>query len=359
MKHKQYGGSSAARQLQCPSWTELAKQMPVQRSSEAAEEGTMLHACMERYLQGKEMPSIGAEFMAHTITEDHLERLNMAYMAFGELWKRYGIIDYDIEVTVSFDDKTGGIIDILAWSNAHLLFIDWKFGQGMVVEAKENKQALFYHMCHTQGVQNTSLQPVIVIIQPIPSRTDQDTLKIWEPEPGDIETFKREYWSSRNSTGYNTGPYCQWCPGASICPLKTGQALIAQLLDPKEKEKLNDNLKLAYEMEVWARDVKSFAHEQLEIGLVLPDFKLVQKRGIRKWSDDAMVAFRKQRKIPVDAYLEMPKLLSPAKLEKKFDLTKLSAYISKTSSGTTLAEKSDPRDEIPSVAAIEETLKRI
>ena len=58
--HLKFGGSTAARTMGCPAWQRLAEDVPLTLdggSNPAADEGTMLHNCMEEiYATGQYDP---------------------------------------------------------------------------------------------------------------------------------------------------------------------------------------------------------------------------------------------------------------------------------------------------------------
>ena len=50
--HFRYGGSTAARTIGCPAWQQLREKAPkrLHGSNPYADEGTMLHNCMEEFM---------------------------------------------------------------------------------------------------------------------------------------------------------------------------------------------------------------------------------------------------------------------------------------------------------------------
>ena len=371
MKHYKYGGSSAQRTISCPSWVDLAAKMPSgDESSPAAQEGTMLHDQMEQMLEGQldfDRWTVGG-----ALEDDQVERLNMALDAWDDLCKGYHVIDFATEQTFEINPETGGTCDVIAWSKDRLVIVDWKFGQGIPVEAEGNMQALFYAMAAEAGNNTFTYDPsvplTVVIIQPMPSRSEP-TLKVWDVPADVYEVFKRTYITAQGAVGLHTGDHCRWCPAASICPEKTGEAVLAKTLDPTELGIVSSNLELAMSLESWITEVKSTAHLQLENGAEVTGFKLVAKRVTRKWIDPNVAetfvrdAHVKRRLLRVRDITELTFLSAP-KLEKLFkakslDFDQLSAYIDSSSSGTTLAREDDPREGIMSGQALKAALGRL
>jgi len=360
MTHYKFGGSTAARTIACPSWVKLAAEMPKgpEVASKFAQEGTMMHSMVEDFLNGDIEQFEGL----NELDTDQVERLNEAVEAWDELCIRENIEDYQSEVEMSMSEDIGGTSDIIAWSKDTRFIVDWKFGQGVEVEAEGNLQLLFYAMLdeHLYGTTNHNL--AVAIIQPMPSRSGK-TLKTWNVPNDVFEMFKQSFMQAVNSEGLSAGPHCRYCPAAPTCPEKTGEARAALMSSPEDLALVAENLDRALNLESWIADVKKFAHDQLELGLNVQGFKLVPKRARRKWGAGAEEKLRKIRQLKVGDVMETA-LLSPAKIEKifkakKLDFGTISAYITKTSTGTTLARDNDPRDAVVSAGALKAALGRI
>lgn len=372
MKHYEYGGSTAKRTLFCPSWVDEAAKNPQRgNASPAAAEGTVLHNIMEKLIEDGDLNPedfLGAEHIVDgvfvEIDEDHIERLNMALEAYLQLDALFNFHDVLIEAEFSLTDKIGGTCDILAYTDTHVVVLDWKFGQGIAVDPVENAQGLFYAMCaeHTLPDLFKGKQIVIAIVQPMPSRQDIGTLKTWTVPAGHFGSFKQAYMKAVKSKGYGAGSHCTFCPGAATCPLKTQDASAALRMDAAHLTSLSEALALATQLEPWIKEVKKIAHEQLEQGATVEGWKLVDKRATRKWSDEAaaLTLLTKLRRIKKSEYLTTPALKSVAQLEKtKFDMSVVSDYITKSSTGTTLAPADDPRDEALSEAALRVAINQL
>lgn len=362
-KHFKYGGSTAARTMQCPAWQLLKQDMPQKPSGSSpdADRGTLLHDCMELLLRDPDMPVealLGKEYNGHVVTEDELEdaikpALN-AYIDFAEERK----FDYELpemEVVYSHEDDVGGTSDVIAANSDTVFIIDWKFGYNPV-SATENAQGLFYAMCarqdpNTRGIFDNKTKLCIVIIQP---QSPHAILSAWDTDLERLNTFEAEYTQAimrENKDTPITGEYCKFCPAMAICPAKTGAARKALMLDPKSAhaKELGNMLRLADEVEEWAKEIKKFAHEQAELGLQIDGFKLVDKRATRKWRDESEVleVIKKSRSIKLDEATDT-KLKSPAQLEKickkkGVDFELYNTYIESISSGTTLTTADDKR----------------
>ena len=368
MKHKKYGGSSAARQIMCPSWTEESSHLPQQGTTSIyAEEGTALHDCMEKMMEDADARPedfLGKE-MQVTIDEDHIERLNMALAAYEELCTEsgYDFDDYMAEIAVELTPDIGGTSDLVLWGDEHIAVIDWKFGQGVEVSPVDNAQGLFYAMCARHELPDLfkGKKLLLVIIQPLPSKS-AETLKIWEVPAGRLDVFATTYMKSINAKGLNAGAHCQFCPASATCKERSGEAQAALQMDPFQLETLGANLTMALRLKDWIKSVESTSHEQMDLGVKVPGYKLVDKRASRKWSDeDDVEALLRKKKVKVSDFMAPAKMKTPPQLEKVkgLDMSIVSDYIMKVSSGTTLAPESDPREEALSESALVAALKQL
>jgi hypothetical protein len=100
----------------------------------------------------------------------------------------------------------------------------------------------------------------------------------------------------------------------------------------------------------WISKVRLHAEELLKNGEEVPGWKLVAKRGIRKWADEreAEEAFG-----DLDGAYKT-ELISPTQMEKLLkkngiDVRALEPLITKESSGTTLVKADDKRAEVKSI----------
>tara|TARA_R110000764_G_scaffold119277_3_gene206888 strand:- start:6938 stop:8080 length:1143 start_codon:yes stop_codon:yes gene_type:complete len=379
MKHYKYGGSTAARTIACPSWSTLAATLPKSSGSSAyAEEGTALHTCMEMLLGG-EIDTV-ADFLNKdiggvVIDTGHLDRLNMALKAWDDFCTEHSILDFEIEQTYELTEDIGGTTDVIAWSADTVFIVDWKFGQGIEVDAEGSAQGMFYTLCAQYAREDLfdGKGIAVAIIQPMPSR-DTETLKVWKVPTDTFKQFRTDLFASIQHDGpdkYAMGKHCTFCPAASVCPAKTGTAAHALTFKADDLKALADNLHMALELEQWVKDVKKVAHEQLEVGAKVKGFKLVDKRASRKWGDPdaAEVKLRKMvrsgaAKLKISEIMTKPLLLSPPQVEKVFkekelDFSKIGDYIVSQSSGTTLAREDDKRPAILSKDALKSALGRI
>jgi hypothetical protein len=112
---------------------------------------------------------------------------------------------------------------------------------------------------------------------------------------------------------------------------------------------LSRAMHLAVLAETWAGEIRKQAHVYLDDGGVIPEWKLVPKRGMRKWADEAETprALTVLGAGEVDIYTE-PELRSVAQVEKALKARNIELpkdMWMTVSSGTTIVPSDDPRPE--------------
>jgi hypothetical protein len=121
-------------------------------------------------------------------------------------------------------------------------------------------------------------------------------------------------------------------------------------------------LAMADRLEEWIAAVRGLALQRLEAGKPVDGYKLVAKRGTRKWVDEDAAVETLSRVISREELYESS-VLSPAAVEKKLKKLKQKLPENLTvsvSTGNTLASLDDPRPEVLTIgASISEALKAI
>ncbi len=367
------GGSSAARAIACPGSIPLSAKAPRQETSEFAALGTALHNCMERILEDPELDIHTLVGTTQTIdgheiviTEQHVnEKLLPALRAFDDFLNRIehagsGEAEFELEARVEWQRPLLGCFgtgDVIGRAGSIGFVLDWKFGDGVMVEAKDNVQLRFYAGAASETPLTAEFFDGVeyvwgAIVQPSEQR--KDPLSIDSFTLADLKVLKNDLVQSLNNSvkgieAMKIGPHCRWCPAKPVCPKMHNTAA-----DAVEREVsieyLEEDLRLAADLESWIASVRKLAHETLESGKEIPGWKLVAKRAIRKWKDETkLLAWaRKHGKVKK---LFPQKAITPAAAAKA-KLEVPDRLIVKSSSGTTLAPQDDKRPAVVSTAGI-------
>ena len=353
------GGSTAKRVIGCPGSVALCAKMPPKPSSKYADEGTLLHNVMDLILTTGQTPEsfVGMEYEGIKLTEELINEKVYPALAALDAVDPNKEMEYATETRVGFGDLLPGVFgstDLLGRIGRRAFILDWKFGSGVPVDAEDNPQLMFYAAAamrtpEVQWVFDDCDEIECIIVQP-------PSVKRWTTDKKRIKAFEQELLMAVKiaqlpDAPINTGDHCRWCAAKPTCPKMTGavdRAVHAQL-DILNVAQISSYLKQADMLEQWITDLRALAHQVLEAGKPVPGYKLVAKRAIRQWGDDdqALVAMMNEG-IPEEE-LTTVKVISPAQAEKvlkKHGKQLPANQVVAVSSGSTLAEESDPRPAV-------------
>ena len=353
------GGSTAKRVINCPGSVALVATMPQQEGSSYANEGSLLHEAIAIVLDTACAPEDMVGFEAHglTLTQELLERKLLPALNLLNDYDPQTKLEFKTEEVVSFGDLMPGVFgssDIVGRLEGRAVILDWKFGDGVMVEAEENMQLMFYAAAAMRtpacawafdGVTEIDC----VIIQP-------PYIRVWTTTLDRIAAFERQLVRAVAASGLPKAPladgdWCKWCTAKPICPIKTGQLdRIKQVaMQSIDVDKLASYLAVADDVEDFIKSVRALAHQMLENDMPVPGYKLVAKRATRHWADPATAKARLLDLGLTETDVTKTELLSVAQSEKvlkkhKIDLP--SDMVVAVSSGSTLAVDTDPRPAV-------------
>lgn len=364
--HKLYGGSNADIWVNCAGSTWLTSQVPRRPAGPAAQEGTAQHAVMEILLndaEAKPEQFLGSTMLGVTLTKEHVAALQVALDAYMDVVEEYPEdAKLFAERAVDMSDEAGGTMDAGVVHGKKGAVMDFKFGQ--IEVDSEGLQGLFYGVCARKSEPSfANIDELdVIIIQPA---YDPAIVKTTYPS-GMLDradqTFRNAIAASkRQDPIFTEGEWCTWCPAKLVCPKKI--AGLETLTRPEhilDLDKLGETYLRLVEWQKWGDEAKERLLHELEHGRTNPYWKLVQKRAIRQWKDEAktIVQFRRAK---VDDDTFMPrKLVSPAQAEKgllnKKAVAELAAPVS---SGNTIAPMTDKRPPVLPTAALAAAVNRV
>jgi hypothetical protein len=254
-----------------------------------------------------------------------------------------------------------GTCDVIGLTrDGRLILLDFKFGDGVLVDAEDSGQLMFYAACAFEDAslrdwtESASREEVIAgIIQP----AKQDVLDVWHAPYKRIQTFFAELIISVSAAKKphldpNPGDWCKWCPAAAICPAKLDEAKRLQGIDTETAEGLAEALALADQVEPWIRKLRKTVHELMDEGNDIPGYKLVRTDARRKWIDEpgAKRKLKNAKGITRDDYI-IEKMITPPQLEKLckqkgVDFAVFADYYDAVSGGTAVVPESSPKPAI-------------
>ena len=358
MQHsKIVGGSTAKRVIACPGSVALVDTVPPKPSSSYADEGTLLHDAIAKILETDCDPYslVGMTYASSVLTEALVDdKLIPALRALDEIDPK-GEMEYAVESRVGFGDflpDVFGSTDLLGRLGDRAIVLDWKFGDGVAVEATENAQLLFYaaasrRTAETAWAFDGAKEVELIIVQP-------PYVKRWVTTLDRVDAFEKELAAAvkiaaRPDAPLASGDHCKWCAAKPVCPVMTGAVdrALKVKVDALPMDQIAHYLEQAPLVEAFIKDLQQLAHGLLESGAKVPGWKLVNKRATRQWTnEDKAEAWMEARGIYP---LQEPKLKSPAQAEK--DMKKMKEklpddLVVAVSSGSTLAPESDSRPEV-------------
>lgn len=350
------GGSTAKRVIACPASVKLCQQMPPQLESEHAARGTLLHNVMAELLEFDKKPEqmLGATYKNQTLTQELIdEKVIPALEALQEI-DPDNRMEYMVETRVGFGDFLPGVFgstDLLGRIGSRAIVLDWKFGDGVLVDADDNPQLLFYAAAAmrteaAKWVFEGADEVELIIVQP-------PAIRRWVTNKARVANFELTLLRAvtqalRPDPVMQTGDHCRWCTAKPICPQMNGEVdrALKMQLDALPAEQISIMLGQADRLEDFIKDLRSLAFTMLEKGHKVPGYKLVAKRGTRQWTNkDNAAAWL--RDYGVEPYSQ--ELLSPAQAEKALKKRKIElpeTLVTSVSSGSTLVSESDPRPEV-------------
>jgi hypothetical protein len=327
------GGSTASRLLACPgSWqATLALPETADTASEYAAEGTAMHEVMATLMRtrqlepGANLYDYGWSLLGHlmhdriftsehyeTMVEPTLQHLEALELEYGGNFQVFGV-----EKSVKFPGISGafGTIDLLLGSDTHVLHVDWKFGQGIGVQAvytdpagdTVNGQLMFYVTAAKSSARHLyrdNRQLVAAIIQP----RGEVPLSHTVITRNEVKYFAQDLVravalaTSRDPVRVR-GEHCRFAPCKINCPLWTGPLLDLSALGkvPQARtdtvsreptpygEYLARAKALVDGMAMFKKELDEQLHAYLEDGGVVPGWRLKPKAKQRQWADERLV----------------------------------------------------------------------
>ncbi len=370
-KHAKYSPSSAERWWECAATIQLSEGFDDEDPSEAAEEGTQAHTCLEVILTNGPHRLLATTAMLEK--SNPKDMVAFAANCAKHVWKvapKGSTVWAEREADLRFiDENYYGTLDITVVHLFNRLYItDFKYGYKWVSPEK-NKQLLSYAlaMAELYGWNFEDVQ--LGIYQPRNPDTKEDgsvePYRSWLIPISELEAFAKEVKKRIAATKKPnpvpvSGEHCFFCPAKLKCPEyavkpfkdaaidfddDVGTLALPVISRGLTPERLGTTLSAVKKMEVWIEEVRAYAKKLADSGVELPGWKLVNGRSSRKWTDAGAVAQEAKKKFKDKAYT-VPELLSPAQLEKIAGKDWVAKRVTNFSGNTTLVPESDKREAV-------------
>jgi hypothetical protein len=379
-QHSRLGASGSARWIACPGSVALCAGIP-STTSDYAREGTAAHALAERCLRERSNPGafLGHIIDGYAVTDEMVEAV---HLYIGTVLADLATAHHASLLVVEhrFDLSRYGRPDMFGTADAVIIepfgkirVYDFKYGQGVAVEALANPQMLYY------GLGAESLAPCelveLVIVQPRAHHHDGPVRRCEMPVEDLLAWGRDVLLPAAEATALPgaplcPGPHCRktFCPAMAVCPAQreTALALAAEVFAPRPQPlpsptaltpaNLREILVKADLVEAWFAACREHVRAGLENGMVKAEevgHKLVAGRASRKWQDEAQAEAALVALVGDAAFTK--KLVSPAQATK---LIKGEALPPITETrGVQLAPLSDTRAAINPASLVFEEVK--
>lgn len=383
--HAKLSPSSAFRWFACPGSPEAEAAYP-NVSGAHADEGTAAHTLAEHCLEngcdaadflgghvdvktGKVHRNAGEGKRVFTIDEEMADGVQ-TYVDLVRSLIEPGD-EYEFEAKLDLTHIPGlefGTGDFVRYrpSTRSLAVADLKYGKGVVVDVRNNKQLLTYAAGTAKRFHNRGLERVeLYIAQPrAPQPGDSPPgVRKHEIDAVELVEFRFELTEKAAATMAPDAPriagdHCRWCRAAADCAtLKAYSLKVAEMefgdeppsVSEVSAETVANVLRQAHVVEDWVKRVKERAHAMaLESGL--PGFKFVRSTSHRKWRDEDVAANFLERvvELPLDQIMADPKMRTPAQIEKLLGKRKkeVADLIYKPPGKIILVPEDDPREPV-------------
>ena len=348
-KHAILSASSSHRWLNCSPSARLEQEFE-DRETEAAAEGTAAHALCEHKLrralklQSRRKPISKYDCDEMDMHTDNYVQFVLETLSEARQHCPDPLINIEQRLDFSCYVPDGfGTGDCIIISDKTMHVIDFKYGQGVLVEAEQNPQMMLYALGALRLFDSLYDSTWTISVA---------DLKTWAEE----ELIPRAKLAFEGKGDFMPGPWCTFCKAAVKCRARAEEKLrLAQyefarppLLTDAEIEDILGKLD---DLTRWAEEIKAYAQDAaLNHGKQWHGYKVVEGRSVRKYSnEDAVVEaanaagyhdiFRKTL-LPIT---EMEKLMGKQEFQ-----TILGGLIVKPAGKPTLVPASDKRPAITS-----------
>lgn len=334
--HAVLSASGSHRWLNCTPSARLELEFE-NTTSEAAREGTAAHALCEHKL--KKFLKKRSKRPVSDYNSDEMEECTDAYAEFvmeqyEEAKKSCKDPVILIEQKLDFScyvPEGFGTGDCIIISDDKLHIIDFKYGQGILVEAEHNPQMMLYALgaLEIYDALYDIIEVSMTIFQPRRENVSTWTISIEELKVWAEDELKPKAQMAYDGEGeYLPGEWCTFCKAAVKCRARAEEKMKLARLEFKMPPLLTDAeieevLNVLPDLTKWANEITAYATEAaIHHGKEWNGFKVVEGRSNRKYRDELLVAEAAREHGYTDIYrqtlipmTEMQKLMGKSAFE--------------------------------------------
>lgn len=357
--------SQLYRILTCPGSVFESIKAPISEPSSYAQHGTKLHDIIANLLTKK--PGAKVAFEQLELSDKNMIEDCLDYGK--DVWENTTqdcVIR--VENSVSLEswglDNIWGTLDFMIDDSRDrvLHVLDWKFGAGVKIWAKDNEQMLAYAAGILGFPADAGYTIFLHVGQPALNHFDVHELKYNQLTQWvfDVLTPGIEAAIVPEDKPYHPGEkQCRFCPAAMTCRARLEESRktaadifrIHSNLAIATKDELADVLKRIRSVNKYATQIEAYASAELTQGRVFPGYKMVAGRALRKWVDEKKVgAWLLGNSAVNEEDMFTKKFISPAQAEKLDRHLKKSSdfakFVTKPAGKPKLVTEDDPRPAI-------------
>lgn len=359
-KHALLSASSSSRWIACPPSVRLSENIE-EEESVFAKEGSECHElCAVLLYQKLQDPKAQINMFQYENVEMQqyaIDYVNFIFNKYQEIKKQCSDAIILIEQELDFSDfvKDGfGTGDCVIVADGTLHIIDFKYGQGVLVESIGNTQM----MCYALGaIQTLDCLYDFDEIEMTIYQPRKENISSWTISKEELLKWAKEVLKPAADLAYEgkgefkIGEHCRFCKAKAICRKRAEHNLALAKYDFKMPDTLEDMeistiLKIVDDLVSWANDVKEYALDNAIQGKHYEGFKLVKGRATTVYSDPEKVINRLKEN-GINPYI--PKIAPITELKKLLGNEKfnnlLGDLLLKKPSGLKLVPESDKREE--------------
>ena len=339
LTHSRLPPSGAYRWTDCTAsigFCERNAEILPKESSVYADEGTKAHEYLTRTLRKQLDQVSGIPEMDRIVTEC-VKYINE--VAYGD----GTVILVDRKVPLFYLPSQKGTLDVAVVRKDCIYIIDLKYGAGVGVYAVENKQLAIYAESLLRGLEQVEefapdLPVHLVIYQPR-DRNDPTVVREWVITRGELATFCETINATAqlilggHAGKFSPGQACKFCPAVGICTAYASHGLLAisdepvdvvlaqpvielprpEALTREQRQRIISGRKV---LEKFLEAVEDQEMTELLAGAAPINFKLVEGKSNRQWSDEEAAQKLLRNHLTAEQTNPPSTLISPAQAEK-------------------------------------------
>lgn len=342
--HSPLGASGAERWMNCPGSVSLIKELNLPETDEPEYRGLGIAAheagahCLKNGLDAWEV--IGAKFHDFEVDQGMATAIQVYIDTVRPVMEKPGAISYiehglaysqeDHNVREIIDPRADGILKkyfygtgdacIVRPAEKYMDVVDYKHGEGIIVEAENNPQLLYYAFGFL--LLHPSVETIrIRIVQP---RTFDEPVKTWLVKADYIKEWVKDQLvpamqlTEMDGAELDAGSWCRFCPAKLICPMMASLFGAACTSNPKAIVPLTDaSLGRSFQykdaVKFYLKALEEEVFRRMNMGGVVPGCKLVPKKANRVFKPEAPEVFKDKFG---DDCMTKPELKTPAEMER-------------------------------------------